>query len=347
MTALRWLGLAIGAGLFCYVFQRFRRARIRRAEFAVAGGLSLAVAAIALFPELATALRDMMALERAQFSRLIAVAVVSNLALWLFAIHLYVRRVQDREQFDLLARRLAVQDFERDYPDLAKLTPLVAAMPAYNEAENLPAVLAAMPKAIAGRPLTTLVIDDGSDDGSAEAARAAGALVARSPVRRGGGAALRIGFDIAERFGAEVVVTMDADGQHQPEDIEGLTAPILNGEKDFVIGSRILGRREKDSAVRLAGIYVFNAMIRLLTAARVTDCSNGFRALRISQLRRIRLRQDQYHTSELIIEAAKKGVRLGEAPVTVKRRLSGESKKGRNWKYGLNFAKTILKTWWR
>ena len=80
---------------------------------------------------------------------------------------------------------------------------------------------------------------------------------------------------------------------------------------------------------------------------RITDCSNGYRAFRVESLERLVLRQDQFHTSELIIEAAKKGINIGEAPITVMRRASGESKKGRDWSYGLSFARTILKTWWR
>jgi glycosyltransferase involved in cell wall biosynthesis len=156
-----------------------------------------------------------------------------------------------------------------------------------------------------------------------------------------------MGFDIARQHGAEIVVTMDADGQHLPSEIERLVAPIVADDVDFVIGSRILGKREKDSTIRYIGIHVFNALIRLLTVAKVTDCSNGFRAFRVTELSRVLLRQDQFHTSELIIDAAKKGVRIGEAPVTVKRRLSGRSKKGKNWSYGLEFARSIFKAWWR
>ena len=76
-------------------------------------------------------------------------------------------------------------------------------------------------------------------------------------------------------------------------------------------------------------------------------CSNGFRALRARELSQLLLRQDQFHTAELIIDAAKRGIQVAEAPVTVRRRASGESKKGRDWSYGLSFARTVLKTWWR
>ena len=74
-----------------------------------------------------------------------------------------------------------------------------------------------------------------------DVARKAGALVANLPIRRGGGLALRVGYEIALRLNAVVVVSMDADGQHMPEEMEGLIAPILEGDADMVNGSRLLG----------------------------------------------------------------------------------------------------------
>jgi glycosyltransferase involved in cell wall biosynthesis len=248
---------------------------------------------------------------------------------------------------DRLARGACLSEFHRTYPEVRSLAPVLVLIPAYNEAENVGSVLGRISREVCGLETTVLVIDDGSRDQTTKAAREAGALAIRSPANRGGGAALRAGFDIGAQLGSEIVVTMDADGQHDPAEMEGLVQPIVDDRYDFVIGSRIIGARENDSTVRLAGIHFFNAVIRLLTTANVTDCSNGYRALRLAALERLELRQDQYHTSELIIEAAKKGVRIGEAPVTVRRRLSGESKKGRNWFYGMSFAKTIFKTWLR
>ncbi|KPJ63449.1 MAG: hypothetical protein AMS15_00410 [Planctomycetes bacterium DG_23] len=79
----------------------------------------------------------------------------------------------------------------------------------------------------------------------------------------------------------------------------------------------------------------------------VYDCSSGFRAVRAEVLKKVHLRQDQYHTAELIIDAAKRGLRLAEAPITLLPRHAGQSKKGKDWRYGLHFIKTILTTWWR
>ena len=95
--------------------------------------------------------------------------------------------------------------------------------------------------------MVPLVVSDGSEDDTAAVARAAGALVAELPIRRGGGLALRVGYDIALELGASVVVTMDADGQHRPEELATMVAPILAGEADYVNGSRMLGDFERES----------------------------------------------------------------------------------------------------
>ena len=347
MSLLRWLGLAVGAAVLLHAFARFRSARASRMDFALATLFGAGLVCVSAFPDSVDALRDMLMLERAQFSRLIAVLIASNLLLWLVLLATRVGASAREDQFDRLVRALGLAEFRRAYPERSVLPPVVVVLPAFEEARNVGAVIEAMPARVCGHALVALVVDDGSRDDTAEVARRAGALVVSAPLRRGGGAALRLGFDIALAHGAEIVVTMDADGQHLPSEIEALVRPVVEGELDFAIGSRILGRHERDDTTRWLGIHVFNALIRLLTPVRVTDCSNGFRALRAADLSRVSLRQDQFHTAELLIDAAKKGIRIGDVPVTVKRRASGTSKKGRDLRYGLSFARTVLKTWWR
>jgi glycosyltransferase involved in cell wall biosynthesis len=114
------------------------------------------------------------------------------------------------------------------------------------------------------------------------------------------GAALRLGYDIAVAGGAKIVLTMDGDGQHRPNEIERLVKPILDDEVDIVIGSRLLGQCERDSKIRWIGIHLFNFIINLLAGTRITDCSNGFRSFRVESLKKIVLLQDQFHTAELI-----------------------------------------------
>lgn len=220
-------------------------------------------------------------------------------------------------------------------------------IPALNEGENLDHILPKIPESIKGYSIEVLVVDDGSVDNTKDIVKKHGCYIVSNPINRGGGAALRLGFDIAMLLEVKVIVTMDGDGQHLPEEIEQLVAPIMNDEQDIVIGSRVLGQHERDSFCRWIGIHVFNMVINLLTGTRITDCSNGFRAFRMDSLKEVLLHQDQFHTAELIIDAAKKGLRIGEAPVTILRRYSGKSKKGKNLSYGINFSKTIVKTWLR
>ena len=347
MSSIRWLGLIFGTCVLLYMFNRFRHGRARRMDFGLGVLFSLGLIIVSAYPNSVNTLRNMLSLAPTQFSRLIAICIVSNVLLWLVLFYTRFRLTDNTDQLDRLIRRLGVAEFERLYGDGAPLPPVVVVIPAYNEEDNIGPVLSEMPEQVCETPLGVIVIDDGSKDRTFEVVREAGVTAVQNPFRRGGGAALRTGFDIARKNGAQIVVTMDADGQHLPEEIERLVAPILADEVDFVIGSRILGEREKDSTFRYIGIHVFNALIRLLTVVKVTDCSNGFRAFRVKELSKILLRQDQFHTSELIIDASKKGIRIGEAPVTVKRRRSGVSKKGKDWSYGLKFARTIFKTWWR
>jgi len=224
---------------------------------------------------------------------------------------------------------------------------IVVVSPAYNEAQNVPGVLEAMPKEIDGHHVVPIVIDDHSEDGTDDAARAAGALVARLPVRRGGGLALRVGYDIALALSADVVVTIDADGQHQPEEMPTLVQPILDGSADHVNGSRMLGAFERESLIRHVGVHFFSRVVTILTGQRVTDISSGYRATRADTLRKLILEQDQFWTSEVTIEALRQHARVVEVPVTFLTRRGGESKKPKSFRYGWNFSKAIVKTWLR
>ena len=347
MSILRWIGLGVGAAMFLYVFFLARRGRSRGLDSIIGMLAGLGLMGISAYPDAISIVRDMLSLEKDQFSRLIAVGIISNILLWILIVRARLQFTEQADLLDTLVRRLAVKDFESMYPELEPLTPIVVLIPAYNEQDSIKGVLDKIPESIGGMKVTVIVIDDGSDDDTAAAVREAGFPAVKCAINRGQGAALHVGFDIVKRFGAQIVVTMDADGQHMPEDMEKLVGPIADDEADFVIGSRILGDREKDSATRYVGIHVFNSIIRVLTPIKVTDCSNGYRALRVSTLAKLVLRQAQYQAPEVIIEAARKGARIGEAPVTVKQRTSGTSKKGRNLKYALYFARSIYKTWLR
>ena len=208
-------------------------------------------------------------------------------------------------------------------------------------------VLPRIPRKIQHIPVKILLIDDGSSDETYNVTKQNGALVARHPTNRGGGAALKTGYDIIKKVKPLVIVTMDSDGQHSPDEISTLVEPILQDKADFVIGSRVLGSSAKYSRIRSYGIHVFSKLINIIVGTAITDCSSGFRAFNRAVLENCLLIQEQYHTAELIIEASKRGFRIQETPVNITCRLSGKSKKGRDFKYGLFFLRTILKTWLR
>ncbi len=222
---------------------------------------------------------------------------------------------------------------------------LSVVMPAYNEAASIRAVVERVLIELPGAEL--IVVDDGSRDGTDELARAHGALVARHVVNRGGGAALRTGYRLLADSGARIVVTLDADGQHLPEEMERLVRPVLEGEVALAHGSRVLGEAEPNHPAREAGIVFFNKLVSLITRTRVSDCSNGYRAVRADVLPTLVLRQEQFHTSEFMIEAIKRGVPATEVGITVDERLHGHSKKPAVFRYGLGFTNAIMRTWLR
>ena len=192
-----------------------------------------------------------------------------------------------------------------------------------------------------------LVVDDGSRDGTGDVAAQHGATVARHVINRGGGAALRTGYRLMVDSGAEIVVTLDADGQHLPSEMQRLVKPVLDGEVDVAHGSRVLGDADRNHLARELGIVFFNRLVSLITRTHVTDCSNGYRAVRATVLPQLVLRQEQFHTSEFMIEAIKRGIPAKEVPVTVAQRLHGHSKKPAVVRYGLGFANAIVRTWLR
>lgn len=343
---IRVISGLLGIIFVFWSFLQFRKRFIKRYEFFLLSILGIGLLVVAVYPDSINIIAGMMALDNRQYGRLIALLILSNMLLWLLVINQRTKDGVKAIQFDLLVRRLTMEKFfEKDA--LKTIKEITVIIPALNEAENLDHILPRMPESIMGHPLGVLVIDDGSEDNTLEIVKKHGYSSVSNPINRGGGAALRLGYDIAMAAGAKYIVTMDADGQHLPEEIERLVTPLLKDDVDIVIGSRILGKREKDNIFRLLGIYVFNFIINLLAGIRITDCSNGFRAFNIDSLKKVLLLQDQFHTAELIIDAARKGLRIGEVPVTLLRRYSGKSKKGKDLSYGFNFSKTILKSWLR
>ena len=249
------------------------------------------------------------------------------------------------------ARRVIAQsrqEFVARYPDL-KLSPVVGLICAYEEEDNIGAVLDAMPTQACGLPVSTLVIVDGGHDDTEGVALGAGAITFVLSENLGQGYALRVGYALAIEFGAQFVVTLDADGQNDPLEIPVMLQPLIEDEADFVVASRRLGQDTTTDRTRKAGVRVFSWVMSLLGGTRLTDTSNGYRALRVLMLDDVvhRLTESQYQTAELLMVCLKRGWRVTERPTRWLPRSSGTTKKGKNYLFGLRYARVVLSTWWR
>jgi glycosyltransferase involved in cell wall biosynthesis len=196
-------------------------------------------------------------------------------------------------------------------------------IPALDEEEAIAGVIREIP---AGLVEEVVVVDNGSTDRTGERARAARARVVVEP-RRGYGRACRAGVD-AVAADCEVIVFLDGDGSDCPEMMARLIEPIAAGEQDFVIGSRLRGRRESGSmtAQQLAAGRIAGWLLRRLYGTRYTDMC-PFRAIRRAALLRLDMRETTYGWNlEMQMRAAHAGLRILELPVDHRRRRGGHSK---------------------
>ena len=188
----------------------------------------------------------------------------------------------------------------------------VAVIPALNEATRIATVV----RGAAPHVDTVIVVDDGSSDGTGEAARAAGALVLRHPENCGAGAATMTGIEAARRMGATAVVTLDADEQHDPKEIPALLA-ALGADVDVVFANRF-GQKNKIPFVR----RVFNAIGNIVTLAAtgmwVSDSQCGFKAFGHRAVRELDLRMNGFEfCTEIVRECVKRKWRYAQVPVKV------------------------------
>lgn len=348
MIALRIIGALLIVAFFGLSLGRYQRRQISRLSLIISSAIAVGVVLLAVVPDLFNPVFETFNFEPDTGQRLTGVLLFAIVILFLLVIRIQSSADTNERNIRLLVESMGQAAFDWGRAEaLPAGKRIVVISPAYNEAENLGAVIHAMPAEIDRHHVVPIVIDDCSEDGTADVAREAGALVARLPIRRGGGLALRVGYDVALKLGADVVVTIDADGQHQPEELSILVKPILDGEADHVNGSRMLGDYERGPLIRHLGVHFFSRVVTILTGQRVTDIASGYRATRADTLRRLVLEQDQFWSSEVTIEALRQRARIVEVPVTFLTRRGGESKKPKSLRYAWNFTKAIAKTWLR
>jgi len=189
---------------------------------------------------------------------------------------------------------------------------VAAVIPAYNEAAMIGRVVAGTRRHVD----RVMVIDDGSTDGTARRAARAGAEVIALPANRGKAAAVMAGFSGAIARGYDVVVMLDGDGQHLPEEIPRVLAPVLAGSADLVIGSRFLDVRSAIPAYRVVGQKALNLATAIGAGVFLTDTQSGFRALGPGALSRLDFASTGYGLeSEMIAHYAACGLSITEVPV--------------------------------
>lgn len=187
-------------------------------------------------------------------------------------------------------------------------------IPAYNEGQVLRDVVAG----VRAQYPNVVVVDDCSQDDTGEAAIAAGAVVVRHPINLGQGAALQTGIRYALRRGAEFIVTFDADGQHQVEDIAVLLDIQARARTDVVVGSRFLGKVENIPPVRRIVLKAAVVFMRITSGEKLTDAHNGFRLFTRAAALKLRITQNRMaHASEIVHQIHSLGLSVAEAPVTI------------------------------
>jgi hypothetical protein len=348
LTPLRAAGLIAALAFAAVTLWSYRRGRMGNGDLLLRLLVFVVpLLVVSLEPAVFTWLLDELSFREGGGRRILGAAVLAVAVLYAFSYILASREERTRRDLTRLIENLALEQFRSTAPLEQFAGSLAIVIPAYNEGGNITHVIGTLPSEVCGLPVRPIVVDDGSQDDTFERARDAGAAAVQLPLNRGQGAALRVGYRLALATGARVVVTMDADGQHQPDELSRLVAPILAGEADVVHGSRVLGAADPTHPTRKLGIRLFSWLLSVLTSSRITDPSCGYRAVRTEALRELLFHQDQFHTAEFLLEASKRKLVIREVPVTVTSRISGTSKKPPHFRYGLGFANALLRAWLR
>ncbi|MCP8310442.1 MAG: glycosyltransferase family 2 protein [Candidatus Methylarchaceae archaeon HK01B] len=190
---------------------------------------------------------------------------------------------------------------------------VAACLPAYNEERTIANIVKVLKKYVD----VVIVCDDGSSDMTGRLAEDSGAYTLRNEDNRGKGVALDMMFKVAKRMNADVIVTLDADGQHDPRDVPYLVSPILEGECEMVIGSRFL----RDASIpqhKKVGNYLLNLFTNIFTNSRFTDTQSGFRAYGKKALDSIEIKEKDIGVdSQIVIDAVRKKLSIKEIPIEV------------------------------
>ena len=225
---------------------------------------------------------------------------------------------------------------------------LLIVLPCLNEAKTIADIIDAMPSTIKGiRQISTLVVDDGSTDNSADVAREHGALVLSHGYVRGVGCAFKTAINYAISNHFDIMVNIDSDGQFSPIDIPLLVEPILNNEADFVTASRFKDSKMLPNIplIKLWGNRFIARLVSHLARRKFYDVSCGFRAYSRETLLRLNLHGRFTYTQETFLDLSFKGLRITEIPIKVQYFDKRKSRVAGNiFKYALNSMIIIFRS---
>lgn len=227
---------------------------------------------------------------------------------------------------------------------------IVAVIPAYNEEKTIGWVVEETKKHVS----RVIVVDDCSSDDTQKLAKKAGAIVIRHSVNKGLGSSLRDGFRAALKTRADVVITLDGDGQHNPHEIPKFVKALKNN--DFVLGERDLS---KYPFVKKFGNFFLNFATNFISGTNVKDTESGFRAFRASALRKFYLKSERYEIAvEIVFEAGRHGLKTANVPIDIPIYVKGVGvwdgiknfafllhRRERNWRSYIHDFRYVLKKW--
>lgn len=198
--------------------------------------------------------------------------------------------------------------------DSIQYNKLSAIIPAYNEALSIGSLVLKTKKYVDH----VIVIDDGSNDKTADIARLAGATVIQLEKNQGKAQALMYGFELLKQEGYTTAVMFDGDGQHNPDDIPAIVEPVLRGEADLVIGSRYLGKESAIPAYRMIGQKTLGAFTNFGAKTKTTDSTSGFRALSTKAINNLDFSSEGYSIEfDMINHFASRNLQITEVPIEV------------------------------
>jgi glycosyltransferase involved in cell wall biosynthesis len=225
---------------------------------------------------------------------------------------------------------------------VSKKLNIVLIIPAFNEAENLPLLFPRFKHVVAsleeiGYNAKMVVINDGSSDDTASISKQNGADIVSHPFNLGVCAALHSGFLYGVRNDVDILITVDADGQHNPEDIIYLINEFSNGAENVLIGSRFIKNTGyKKEFFRFAGIKAFSLLVKAVTKLEIHDVTSGFRVFDKDVIKFLAKNFPQeYPDAEVLIMLSKFGFKVGEKPLSMNPRLHGTS--FHNWRTALTY----------